>query len=182
VVPFVDDDESVARGKFGEVVASGEALDHRDVHDVAGSVAAAADLADLSRGEPEVGAELVSPLLDKWLAVDDHQGRGRVMRDEGTADHGLARPRRRYEHPQLGARQRLGGRGLFCAQHGLQRHVDRRDVGVSLDDGQATAGFFDDRRGLVAQSARQEKLIECLAVATDEPGRVHVENRSFSFS
>ena len=52
VVAFVDDDEPVAGGEFGEVGAPGEALDHRDVHDVAGAVTAAADLADLLAVSP----------------------------------------------------------------------------------------------------------------------------------
>ncbi len=47
---FVDDDESVASGEFSDVVATRQALDHRDVHDLAGSGTAATDLADLFCG------------------------------------------------------------------------------------------------------------------------------------
>ena len=101
MVTFVDDDQPIAPGQLGDVVTAGDALHHCHIDDARGAAAAAAELADLSGAEIQVGGEPVAPLFDEWLAVDDHEGRYLVAGDESAADHGLARPGRRHEHSHV---------------------------------------------------------------------------------
>ena len=103
VVALVDDDEAVVV-EDGRVVAAGEALDHRDVDHSGRAVAAAADLADLRGVEVEVLGESGAPLVDEFLAVDDHQRRHLVVGDHRAGHHGLAGTRWGDEHAEVVAR------------------------------------------------------------------------------
>lgn len=91
VVTLVHDDQAVVV-EHGSVVTASQALDHGDVDDPGGLVAAAADLTDLRRVERvivegEMVDEARPPLVDQLLAVDDHQGRHPMVGDDGTPGH-----------------------------------------------------------------------------------------------
>ena len=146
---FIDDDQAVRGGEFGEVVASGEALDHRDVDDAAGAVAASAEPADLVGSEVEMGDESVLPLFDKGLAVGDHQRRDAMRRDERATDDGLAGTGWRDQHPEIVVCQHVDRGRLLWRQGRGELRLDWLGLGVILSDDEATSRFGDELPGLL---------------------------------
>src|ERR1022692_159992 len=63
VVALVDDDQSVCSREVSQIVASGEALDHRNVDHAGRFRSTAAELPDLLGIELEVGDQPIVPLL-----------------------------------------------------------------------------------------------------------------------
>lgn len=78
VVAFVDDDEAVAGGKFGEVVLPGKGLQGGDVDDAGGLGAAAA--AALPGLDSQVLLDAGAPLVGQCLAVDQDECGRRGLR------------------------------------------------------------------------------------------------------
>ena len=71
VVALVDHDEPVSGSQLGDVVAPGEGLQHRHVHDPSPPGAPPSELTGLDSQEDE---DLGSPLVGQCLAIHEHQG------------------------------------------------------------------------------------------------------------
>jgi len=70
VVAFVDNDGSIVCRQFGDVVSTGEGLQHGNINDATGLGTAATELARL---DAEVLADALAPLISQSLAVDQNQ-------------------------------------------------------------------------------------------------------------
>jgi hypothetical protein len=101
VVALVDDDQPVCSRQLSQIVASGEALDHRYVDCPSRFGATAAELPDLLGIEVEMGDQPIAPLLHQRLAIHDHKRRGLVPSNVGAANDSLARSRRSDQHSEV---------------------------------------------------------------------------------
>ena len=136
-------------------------------------VAAAAELADLVGGEPEVGRRAGRATARRGVCGRRSPGWAGMPGDERAADDGLARPRRRDQHPELVAGEGFDGRRLLGGS-GSPRAG--RSIGVGrgslVGDHEAATGLGEIAAGVVAQAAGKQEPVEGLAVAADEPGCV----------
>ncbi len=98
MVTLVDHHESIAAEQLGDMVAAGETLDHRDVHDPGRLGRSTAQGSDLVVGQIEERAEPAAPLVQEFLAVHDHQRRRRTLSDDCAGHHRLAGTGRRHDH------------------------------------------------------------------------------------
>ena len=89
MVAFVDDHEAVASCEVGDVVVTGEALDHREVDHAGRPFTSTTDLANLLRVEIEVRQHSIPPLFDERLPVHNHESGRSAPSQDGTTDHGL---------------------------------------------------------------------------------------------
>jgi hypothetical protein len=170
VVTFVDDDQSVAGGQFGDVVATSKGLQHRDIDHATGLAAAAAELAC---PDAEELTDRSPPLLRQRLAIHQNQRRGCLLGGDGTGDHGLPRSRRRHEYPNLVTRQDPPGHLLAIVQGGAAAEVLSGAIGALVSDVQPAAEFLDEHPKRVQQSTRRhEAAVEGLVVAAQEPWHV----------
>jgi len=98
VVALVRDDQPVPGGGLGDVVAAGQRLQCDEVDCAAQLRPAAAELPGL---DAEELADPGPPLLGQGLAVDQDKCGDLVSGDDRARHHGLPRPGRRDQHPQV---------------------------------------------------------------------------------
>jgi len=108
VVAFVDDHKPVSFRDLHQVVPTGETLDHRQIYDAA-CLPAGSEQADSLPVKTEVCGQTFSPLLDKMLAVDDHEGRHAMEGDERAGHQSLAGAGRSDQHAELVDDERVNG-------------------------------------------------------------------------
>jgi hypothetical protein len=101
VVALVDDDVTVAGQQLVERLVASQALDHRDVHLACGLAATAADRPDLVCLEIEELVQVLDPLFEQRLAVDEHERRASPGGDQPSGDHCLADARRCAQDAEL---------------------------------------------------------------------------------
>jgi hypothetical protein len=138
-----------------------------DVHDLGRTLLPAADLSGV---DAQMRAQSFPPLGKQRLAVNEHERRCGVARDQGACHNGLARPGGRFEHPELVSGHHLDGLLLCTPERTVELQVDGRGHRPFIDDQESTARLLHDGGGLLHQSARQVEVLEVLGVAADEPG------------
>nr|WP_300008747.1 hypothetical protein [Pseudonocardia sp.] len=131
---------------------------------------------ELARGDAEVLGQPRPPLIGEGLAVDQHQCRGGVPRDQRARDHSLARPGRGDQHPVVVIGE-VGDRVvLVVAQRRGERELLRCAVRAPVVDLQCTPSLLDDVRQQAGQPAWKhqptvEGLVERVQEPRDAPGR-----------
>lgn len=108
VVALVHDHVTIVGDERVDGVASGQALDHRDVDQPVELALPAAEAADPAGIETEERGELGDPLIEQRAPVDENARRPGTARDEEGSEHRLARSRRSDEDPGV-VREQAGG-------------------------------------------------------------------------
>ena len=170
VVAFICDHEAVPGGKAGDVVAAGQGLQGDDVDGAAQLCPAAAELPGLDAEEP---GDPGPPLVSQGLAVDQDQRGGPLRRDDRASDHGLARPGRRVEHPEVVPGQLRGGSALGRCQGGRKRELLRCARRALVGDDRAAACLGGEIGDGAEHAARKDQAaVEDLVVGVHEAGDV----------
>ena len=123
VVTLVHDDVAVVADDLVDLVAPDEALDHRDVQAPVRLSDAASDSTDLSRIDAEMQRQLLHPLVQERLAVDEYDRRAGPGGDQVRADDRLPRSRRGDEDAGVVGQQHLGRLLLPGSEPADERHA-----------------------------------------------------------
>ncbi|MGB8932187.1 MAG: hypothetical protein WCC48_13165 [Anaeromyxobacteraceae bacterium] len=130
-----------------------------------------ADDADLLLRNPEELRELGHPLVEQRLSVNEHQGRGRSLRDEVGGEYGLARPRRRHHDSDVVGKDRRRGATLDVEQLALEAEGCLPSSDPLVEESRLGAPLAEELERVPVAAAREAQERALLRGAGDDARR-----------
>jgi hypothetical protein len=171
VVALVDDDVSVLADELVHGFSTDEALHHRDVDSAVRFPDVPADPPDLRGVQTEMQRELLDPLVEERLPMDEDEGRTGASRHEPGTDHRLPSAGRRDEDSGLVLEERVRRLGLAYGEPAPERQSDCIPVDALVVEVERDRVCGEQSAEILDASARQGHEARKLLGAADDPWR-----------
>ena len=171
MVAFVDNDVTVAGHFFGGAVPAHHALEHGDIDPPGDLPLAAPDSADGLRIDIEKRRQLRYPLIEKRLAVYQHERVPGAFGDEQYPGHRFSHSRRRHQHAHVVRQQGVDGVRLQFRGRASESCLEHLPTLPPIFDLKRRIQGFKQLGRIVDASARQSKMAGEILRARDDARR-----------
>ena len=159
MVALVHDNQAVLGKHLGRILQTRHAGQHRNVQTAGELGRFAAPDADLLSGKTEETHRLLSPLIQKHRAVNQHQCRRTVTGDQGASHDRLTGTRRSRKHAVLVFHHLPNRAFLLRPQFPFKRPPDSTSGRAGVVQRYGSARVLDDLLRFIENTSRQNETV-----------------------